>query len=130
MLTREDLQAIADIMDEKIQASEQRTDEKLQAMEQRTDEKLRAMEQRIATNTAQFVREEIQAAEQRIMQGAAALMDAEFTKHFKLLSEQQDRVLSGLADEDDLSIIDGRLDDLETTVKRHSAEITKLKKAQ
>lgn len=85
--------------------------------------------QAIAQIVQATVREEVAQAEKRIMQGAATLMEAEFQKNFKLLSEQQDKVLSGLADEDDLSIIDGRLDDLEATVRRHSSEIAKLKKA-
>lgn len=82
----------------------------LEAMEQRTDKKLEAMEQ-------------------RIMQGAAVLMDAEFTKHFKLLSEQQDNVLSHVPNDEDLDIIDGRIADLETIAKQHTREIQQLKKA-
>ncbi len=78
---------------------------------------------------ADLIDAKIKESEKRIMQGAAVLMDAEFEKNFRLLSEQQDKVLSGLANEDDLSIIDGRLDDLEATVRRHSSEIAKLKKA-
>ncbi len=85
--------------------------------------------QAIAQIIKESVRDEVAQAEKRIMQAAAVLMDTEFKKNFRLLSEQQDKVLSGLANEDDLSIIDGRLDDLEATVRRHSSEIAKLKKA-
>ena len=50
-------------------------------------------------------------------------------KHFKLLGEQQEAALCHVATDDDLDIIDGRLDTLEAMVKKHSKEIAALKKA-
>ena len=85
--------------------------------------------QAIATMLKETVRDEVAQAEHRIMQGAAALMDAEFKKHFKLLGEQQEAALCHVATDDDLDIIDGRLDTLEAMVKKHSKEIAALKKA-
>lgn len=46
-----------------------------------------ALPDAIATMVKETIREGVAQAEHRIMQGVAALMDAEFTKHFKLLAE-------------------------------------------
>lgn len=63
------------------------------------------------------------------MKGAAILMDTEFTKHFELLLEQQETVLAHVANDDDLDIMDGRIDALEKVVQKHSKEISELKRA-
>lgn len=86
------------------------------------------MEAKLAQQRAEIT-SEMQAVESRIMKGAAVLMDSEFTKHFKLLSEQQDAALSHTATDDDLDIMDGRIETLEKVVRKHSKEITELKKA-
>lgn len=97
-------------------------------MEQQKGEILQAVDTKLAQQKAEIT-SEMQAVESRIMKGAAVLMDSEFTKHFKLLSEQQDAALSHAATDDDLDIMDGRIETLEKVVRKHSKEITELKKA-
>lgn len=57
------------------------------------------------------------------------LLDAEVATKFNLLAEGQEDILRRMPNEDDMDIIDGRLGTLEAMVKKHSKEITALKKA-
>lgn len=64
-----------------------------------------------------------------IMHDVTVLMDAEFSAKFNLLAEGQDEILRRMPNEDDMDIIDGRLDTLEAIAKKHSREIAALKQA-
>lgn len=57
------------------------------------------------------------------------LLDAEVAAKFNLLAEGQEDILRRMPNEDDMDIIDGRLDTLEAMVKKHGKEIAALKKA-
>lgn len=71
-------------------------------------------------------------AQQRkdIMQDLKVLLDTEVTTKFNLLAEGIEDIQRRMPSEDDMDIIDGRLDTLEAIVKKHSREIAELKKAQ
>lgn len=71
-------------------------------------------------------------AQQRkdIMQDLKVLLDTEVTTKFNLLAEGIEDIQRRMPSEDDMDIIDGRLDTLEAIVKKHSREISDLKKAQ
>ena len=99
MLEEKDLQAIAEIMDSKIGASEKRMAQLM--AQQRRD----------------------------IMQDVKTLLDTEVQTKFNLLAEGQEEILRRMPSEDDMDIIDGRLDTLEAIARKHSREIEELKKA-
>ena len=65
-----------------------------------------------------------------IMQDLKVLLDTEVTTKFNLLAEGIEDIQRRMPSEDDMDIIDGRLDTLEAIVKKHSREIAELKKAQ
>ena len=65
-----------------------------------------------------------------IMQDLKVLLDTEVTTKFNLLAEGIEDIQRRMPSEDDIDIIDGRLDTLEAIVKKHSREIAELKKAQ
>ena len=71
-------------------------------------------------------------AQQRkdIMQDLKVLLDTEVTTKFNLLAEGIEDIQRRMPSEDDMDLIDGRLDNLEAIVKKHSREIAELKKAQ
>ena len=71
-------------------------------------------------------------AQQRkeIMHDVKVLLDTEVTTKFNLLAEGIEDIQRRMPSEDDMDIIDGRLDTLEAIVKKHSREISELKKAQ
>ena len=65
-----------------------------------------------------------------IMHDVKVLLDTEVTTKFNLLAEGIEDIQRRMPSEDDMDIIDGRLDTLEAIVKKHSREIAELKKAQ
>ena len=71
-------------------------------------------------------------AQQRkdIIHDVKVLLDTEVTTKFNLLAEGIEDIQRRMPSEDDMDIIDGRLDTLEAIVKKHSREIAELKKAQ
>ena len=96
-------------------------DEKdLQAIAEIMDSKIGASEKRMAQLMAQQRRD--------IMQDVKTLLEVQ-TK-FNLLAEGQEEILRRMPSEDDMDIIDGRLDTLEAIARKHSREIEELKKAQ
>ena len=95
-------------------------DEKdLQAIAQLMDAKLEKQKQEIKTELRQ-----------ELMQDLKVLLDTEVTTKFNLLAEGIEDIQRRMPSEDDMDIIDGRLDTLEAIVKKHSREISELKKAQ
>ena len=95
-------------------------DEKdLQAIAQLMDAKLEKQKQEIKTELRQ-----------ELMQDVKVLLDTEVTTKFNLLAEGIEDIQRRMPSEDDIDIIDGRLDTLEAIVKKHSREIAELKKAQ
>ncbi len=95
-------------------------DEKdLQAIAQLMDAKLEKQKQEIKTELRQ-----------ELMQDVKVLLDTEVTTKFNLLAEGIEDIQRRMPSEDDMDIIDGRLDTLEAIVKKHSREIAELKKAQ
>ena len=65
-----------------------------------------------------------------IMHDVKVLLDTEVSTKFNLLAEGIEDIQRRMPSEDDMDIIDGRLDTLEAIVKKHSREIAELKKAQ
>ena len=115
MLDERDLQAIAQIMDEKISASESRMKEEISA---RMKEEISASESRM--------KEEISASESRMM----VLMESYFEPKFNLLADGQALIREKMLPAEALSAAEDRIDVLEAVVRLHSGEIEKLKKAQ
>ncbi len=62
--------------------------------------------------------------------GIKVRLDMDVQRQLNLLAEGQEEILSRMPSEEDMDIIDGRLDTLETVAKSHSKEIAELKKAQ
>ena len=91
-------------------------------MESRIDEKMGAMEARIDQKLAQQRKD--------IMHDVKVLLDTEVTTKFNLLAEGMEDIRRRMPNEDDMDIIDGRLDALEANVKKHAREISDQKKAQ
>ena len=77
----------------------------------------------------QAIAQLIQQQRHEILQDMKVLLDTEVQTKFNLLAEGQEDILRRMPNEDDMDIIDGRLDDLETVVKIHSREIAELRKA-
>ena len=144
MLDAKDLQALSQLMDEKldkqkqdilgevktliseeITASEARMTEKIEASEERMTGKIEASEERMKAHTDRSVED----AEQRMK----AWMEACFTPRFDLLVENQQIIMEKMATKEDLrkhrEEIDAELFLLKTAVKRNAQEIEKLKKA-
>ena len=65
-----------------------------------------------------------------IMHDVKVLLDTEVSTKFNLLAEGIEDIQRRMPSEDDMDIIDGRLDTLEAIVKKHSREIAELKKTQ
>lgn len=65
-----------------------------------------------------------------ILHDVKVLLDTDVTTKFNLLAEGMEDIRRRMPSEDDMDIIDGRLDTLEAIVKKHSREIAELKKAQ
>ena len=93
MLEEKDLQAIAQLMDQKLAQQKQEI----------LDEATHRME---------------------------VLLDAEVTPKFNLLAENQETILSRLSSPEDAELLERRMDALELAVRKHSREITALKKTQ
>lgn len=91
----------------------------LQAIAQLLDAKLEKQKQEIKTELRQ-----------ELMQDVKVLLDTEVSTKFNLLAEGIEDIQRRMPSEDDMDIIDGRLDTLEAIVKKHSREIAELKKAQ
>ena len=91
----------------------------LQAIAQLMDAKLEKQKQEIKTELRQ-----------ELMQDVKVLLDTEVSTKFNLLAEGIEDIQRRMPSEDDMDIIDGRLDTLEAIVKKHSREIAELKMAQ
>ena len=130
MLDEKDLQAIARLMDEKIGASESRIMEHMKEetgasevrMSKMVDEKIGASEVRMS----KMMDEKAGASESRMM----AMMEAYFEPKFDLLAEQIQLIMEKLTPAEALEDVEDRVDVLEAVVRRHSQEITELKRAQ
>ena len=115
MLDEKDLQAIAQLMDQKL-AQQKR--EILGETNDLIDQKLARQKQEILSETAHQMK---------------ALIDLEVTPKFNLLAEELQNVndrLDRLTTPEEFEIMDSRMDTLELVVKKHSREIAELKKAQ
>ena len=133
MLDAKDLQALSQLMDEKLDKQKQDIlgevktliSEEITASEARMTEKIEASEERMKAHTDRSVED----AEQRMK----AWMEACFTPRFDLLVENQQIIMEKMATKEDLrkhrEEIDAELFLLKTAVKRNAQEIEKLKKA-
>ena len=115
MLDEKDLQAIAQLMDQKLAQQKQ---EILGETNNLIDQKLARQKQEILSETAHQMK---------------TLIDLEVTPKFNLLAEGLQNVndrLDLLATPEEFEIMGSRMDTLELVVKKHSREIAELKKAQ
>lgn len=138
MLSKEDLQAIAELMDVKL--SQQKQDimqdvqQEIQKSEKRVmqgtaelvDEKIQESEKRIMQN----VQQEIKESEKRIMQGAAALIDAEVRPMFNSLADEVSIIREKVESFESVDTLQDDIFALKAVVKQHTREINQLKKAQ
>ena len=126
MLDEKDLQAIAQLMDQKLAQQKQDIfgvmDQKLAQQKQDIfgvmDQKLAQQKKEILSETAHQMK---------------TLIDLEVTPKFNLLAEGLQNVndrLDRLTTPEEFEIMDSRMDTLELVVKKHSREIAELKKAQ
>lgn len=111
MLEEKDLQAIAQLMDQKL--SQQKQDILGEVKDQLSQQK-----QEILKEATQSMK---------------VLLDAEVTPKFNLLAEEIQGLhdkLDRMAGPEDLELLESRVDTLELAVRKHSREISELKKAQ
>ena len=123
MLDEKDLQAIENLVDQRISASEVRMTETLTGtLTEMMDEKIQASEVRMG----EMMDEKIRASESRMM----AMMESLFTPQCNLLAEKMDALEQKVVRREEHERVEARVDVLEAVVKVHSIEIERLKKAE
>ena len=134
MLDEKDLQAIAQLMDQKLAQQRQ---EILGETNNLMDQKLAQQKQEILGETNNLIDQKLARQKQEILSETAhqmkTLIDLEVTPKFNLLAEGLQNVndrLDRLTTPEEFEIMDSRMDTLELVVKKHSREIAELKKAQ
>ena len=134
MLDEKDLQAIAQLMDQKLAQQKQ---EILGETNNLMDQKLAQQKQEILGETNNLIDQKLARQKQEILSETAhqmkTLIDLEVTPKFNLLAEGLQNVndrLDRLATPEEFEIMGSRMDTLELVVKKHSREIAELKKAQ
>ena len=160
MLDEKDLQAIAQLMDQKLAQQKQDIlgetdklmDQKLarqkedilgtmdQKLARQKEDILGTMDQKLAQQKEGILGtmdQKLARQKQEILSETAhqmkALIDLEVTPKFNLLAEELQNVndrLDRLTTPEEFEIMDSRMDTLELVVKKHSREIAELKKAQ
>lgn len=126
MLDQNDLNAIAQLM----QQFEQRMDGKLGQLEQRMDDKFAQQEKRIDDKFAQQKDCIINEAEDRIVSKINAIIETKVLPQIQLIAEQHSDIIDRLSAVKEVDSLKGRVSTLETVVQSHSDELEKLKKAQ
>lgn len=111
MLDKQDLQAIAELIDTKLEQQTKAFDTKLEQQSQRFDAKLEQQES-------------------NIMQNVAVLMESKFQPQFNLLAEGQKTILETLAPKSRVEELAEEVGFLKSIIKMHSEQIAELKKAQ
>ena len=134
MLDEKDLQAIAQLMDQKLAQQKQ---EILGETNNLMDQKLAQQKQEILGETNNLIDQKLARQKQEILSETAhqmkTLIDLEVTPKFNLLAEGLQNVndrLDRLTTPEEFEIMGSRMDTLELVVKKHSREIAELKKAQ
>ena len=123
MLDEKDLQAIENLVDQRISASEVRMTETLTGtLTEMMDEKIQASEVRMG----EMMDEKIRASESRMM----AMMESLFMTQCNLLAEKMDALEQKVVRREEHERVEARVDVLEAVVKVHSIEIERLKKAE
>ena len=123
MLDEKDLQAIENLIDQRISASEVRMTETLTGtLTEMMDEKIQASEVRMG----EMMDEKIRASESRMM----AMMESLFMPQCNLLAEKMDALEQKVVRREEHERVEARVDVLEAVVKVHSIEIERLKKAE
>lgn len=153
MLTREDLQAITEIVkatvSEEVAQSEKRIMQEVGGLIQNTEGRimknvgglLQDTEGRIMHNVGGLLQEQkteimqevgglIQDTEGRIMKGAAVLIDAEVKPKFDLLAEDISLIREKVEGFENMDKLEDDVFALKAVVKQHTREINQLKKAQ
>ena len=113
-----DDKALLEAIGQMMAAQEQRFSER---MEEQKKELSDMMDAKLAKQKKEILEE----ATQRMK----VLLDTEVATKFNLLAEGQEDILRRMPSEEDMDIIDGRLDTLEAIVKKHAKDIAALKKA-
>lgn len=126
MLDEKDLQAIAQLM----AGMENRMDQKLAQQKQEImgelDARFAQQKQEIISETGTIMDTKIQESESRMM----AYFEAAIVPKFDLLADGIKAINEKMIPAEAIDEIEDRLDALEATVRLHSKEIAKLKKAQ
>lgn len=76
------------------------------------------------------LRAEFQQDMSSLRKDVVTLMDTQFMTQFKLLAEGQEAILRKMPSEDDMDIIDGRLQEHDSEIKMLRQDVTELKRAQ
>lgn len=134
MLDEKDLQAIGQMMDVKL--AQQKQEIKTEFRKEIIQDMKVLLDTEVQTKfnlELAGIKSDMQQMKADILressQSMKVLLETEVTTKFNLLAEGQDEILRRMPNEDDMDIIDGRLDTLEAMVKRHSREIAALKQA-
>ena len=122
MLDQNDLQAIAQLMDQKMQTITQTMDEKLQTITQTMDEKLQTI--------TQTMDEKLKAAKDEIMLDFNTVIENKVSKEIRLIAEQHGDIVARLPDVEEQDELKSRVRILERVVVDLRAEIEGLKKAE
>ena len=98
----------------------------LQAIAQIMDQKLAQQKREIMGETKELLSQQ----KREMYEEMGVLIENEVTPKFNLLAEGQEDILHRMPSEDDMDIIDGRLTTLEASVKKLNREVAQFKKAQ
>lgn len=124
-MTTDELSVLREIMREELKNTENR-------MMERVDSQIKAIQAEVATaedRIVGYLNEQIKAVQVETMKNAVTLIDAQFMKQFSLLAEGQEEILRKMPSEEDMDIIDGRLQEHDVELNVQRQEIEKLKKA-
>lgn len=94
------------------------------------DEKdLAAIRSIVKEEVTTAVKEEVSAAEQRIIKNTVALMDMEFSKQFKTLAEGQQDILNKLVPRARVDELEDEVRFLKSIIRQINEDVQRLKKA-
>lgn len=125
MLDERDLQAIAQLIDQRLAAQEERLEQRLTAQEERLEQRLTAQEERFD--------QKLTAQKDDILQEATRqmriLLDLEIKPQFNLLAEGQQMLLETLAPKSRVEALEDEVAFMKQIIKTLAHDVNELKKA-
>ena len=143
MLDKEDLQAIGQMVDEKLSQQDKRMDEKLSQQDKRLDEKLSQQDKRLDEKLSQQderLDEKLSQQDKRmdeklakqktdIMQEVSVLIESKFDPKFNLLAEGQQAILEKMVPRSRVDELEEEMKFLKLIVRKMNEDIQMLKEA-